>query len=140
MKEFFLILFFSEVVLLNPAPISIGKEWIEINPSESFSAITGGAAIYLDVSNYISDEFDLNEQFDAVKEIFPDGTIRGIIIAENGTEFNIKNKGSSHSKDDVRLIMDYGAPIPTDMEFTKLKLISYKPLEGINVYWKNFKM
>ena len=140
MKEFFLILFFSKTVLLTPTPISIENEWIEINPSESFSAITGGAAIYLDVSNYIPNNLGLNEQFDAVKGKFPDGSIRGVIIAENGKEFNIQNKGSSHAKHDVRLIMDYGAPMPTDIEYTKLMLESDIPMEGISVYWKNFKM
>lgn len=139
-KTLFLILLFSKVVLLNSAPISIDKDWIEFIPSEPFSAITDGAAIYLDVSVYISKKLDLMEQFDAVDGMFLDGTITGILIAENGKEFVIENKGSSHGKEDTKLVMDYGRPMPTDIEFTKLKLMSDKPLEGINVYWKNFKM
>ena len=140
MKELFLILFFSKTVLLTPTPISIDKEWIEIEAEKSFSAITGGAAIYLDVSAYIPKDYELIEQFDEVKRIFPDNTVTGVMIAENGTEFKIQNKGSSHSKSDVRLIMDYGSSMPTDINFKKLKLKSNKELKGINVYWKNFKM
>jgi len=139
MKTFFLLLFFSKTVLLTPVPISIGSDWIEVNPDETFSAITGGAAIYIDVSSYVSAELDLSQQVEVVENQFPNGSITGIIFDEDEKEYSVANKGSSHGADSVRLLMNFGAPMPTDVEFTKIVLRSDKQLEQVSVYWKNGK-
>ena len=140
MKTFFLILFFSETVLLTRDPIAIGNEYVEITPKETFSAITGGAAIYIDVSSHVPDGYTLTEQFEFVDKRFPDESVQGVIIDKNGREYSITNEGSSHAHEDVRLIVRHDSSMPTNVDFDKVKLKSRMPMEHVSVFWKNFTM
>ena len=53
MKEFFLILLFSEWVQLTPVPVDVADELV-LNPSEPISAITSGAALHVDLEVFLS--------------------------------------------------------------------------------------
>ena len=66
-----LILFFSKMVLLTPSPITLSENWIEIIPEKPLIAITGGAAIYVDVSS-ITNNFEI----DSLREKFPKNSIQ----------------------------------------------------------------
>lgn len=128
----FKMLFFLKTVLITPTPIDIGNEWVTIKPSESLEAITGGAAIYIDVTKYAKPL-----DFDGVGNKFPPGTVEGKLIHKDKTETQLISSGSSHSNTDVRLIVSSAQPVPTDAEFIEVKLKSKIPLQSVNVYWKN---
>lgn len=52
MKEFILILLFSEWVQLTPIPVDI-SESLSITPGETISAITPGAAVHIDLQSFV---------------------------------------------------------------------------------------
>ena len=131
---FFKLLFFLETVLLTPSPIDIGNEWVSIIPSENLEAITGGAAIYIDVTKYVKPL-----DFDDASNKFPEGAVEGILIQKDGIETLLKHSGSSHSNTDVRLIISGTQPVKTDVEFIEVKLKSKVPLQSVKVYWRNGK-
>ncbi len=95
-------------------------------------AITGGASIRIDVSQYVK-SFESQE----VSGQFPDGIIEGKLIQKNGHEISLTNSGSSHGNDSVRLIVSADSPLPTGVKFVGIKLRSKIILESVNVYWKN---
>ncbi len=131
---FLKLLFFLQTTLITPSPITIGDEWVTIKPSEPLVAITGGAAIHIDISQYIK-PFD----FDGVSERFPDGIVEGKLIQKDGKEFELLSNGGSHSNDSVWLIVAGKNSVPTDVEFVEVKLKSNVTIESANVYWKNGK-
>jgi len=53
MKNLLLILFFSKIVLLTPAPIQLTDTWLELSPDKPIEAITSGASIYIDITSSI---------------------------------------------------------------------------------------
>lgn len=134
MKIFLLILFFSKFILLTPVPISLSEEWVFVAPDKPITAITGGASIRIDISNYINDKMS----FEEVKSKFPNGSIKGKLISDNGTIIELENKYSSHNQNQVMLILDANEPIPLKVKFTKVALKSLQPIEKINVYWRNY--
>ncbi len=131
---FFKLLFFLKTVLITSTPIDIGNEWVSVRPQESLVAITGGAAIYIDVSRYVQ-----TQDFDAVAEKFPNGTIEGELISKSNNVIALKNIGSSHSNDSVWLIVAPKEAVPVDVEYVEVRLKSKKPVKGVDVYWKNGK-
>ena len=128
------LLLFLETILLTPEPIHIGNDWISITPEHPIKAITGGAAIYIDVTKYIA-PFD----WDTSSEHFQEGVVQGRLIKLDGSEITLANSGTSHDNDFVWLIVDSEAPLPTNVEFVHIKLRSTKPIESALVYWKNGK-
>jgi hypothetical protein len=131
---FFKLLFLLKTTLLTTSPITIGDEWISIIPSQPLEAITGGAAIYIDVTKYVKPM-----DFDAVSRTFPDGSVAGKLVQRNGSEVPLKSAGGSHSSDSVLLIVAGEASVPTGVEFVEVKLKSSVTIESANVYWKNGK-
>lgn len=127
-------MFFSKLILLTPDPISLSEEWTFIIPKEPISAITEGAAIRIDVSKYIIDKWS----FEEVDSKFPNGSIKGELISDNGLIFEIENKHSAHNRDEVHLIIDSNKSVPTDVKFIKVALKSSKLIKDVKVYWRNF--
>jgi len=132
-KTLFLLIFFSQWVLLTPDPLDIGNEWIEITPSETLDVITGGAAIYVDVSHLVKKPLD----FDGAKELFPEGSIEGVLITKNAKEIRISSKGNSFTNEETFLVVPGVKLIPTNIEIIAVKLRSSIELKGAKVFWKN---
>ncbi len=130
----FKLIFFLETVLIAPTPITINSEWISIKPETSLEAITGGASVYVDVTQYLE---PMN--FSDKSNKLPDGIIEGKLIQKNGNEIALINTGESHSNDSVWSIVSSSKPIPTDVEFVEVKLKSQSVFKNVNVYWKNGK-
>lgn len=126
-------MFFGKTILLNSAPVTIGEEWIEIKPEQEFSAITGGAAIRIDITHYL--EY-LND-FDEVKRKFPVGTVKGVLITTGGKEILIENTYSMYSNDEALLGLHTNGPMPTKLKFSKLKIKSQNEIKNTNISWKN---
>jgi len=132
---FFKLLFFLNTSLLTPVPIEIGGEWVTIKPGEPLEAITGGAAIYIDITNYVKPM-----DFEEVSKIFPDGSVEGKLITNNGKEVLLSSVGSSHSNESVQLIVAGKGPVHTNVEYKEVMLKSLVPIKSTNVYWRNGKL
>ncbi len=126
------LIFFLKTILLTPSPIDISNEWISIKPNEPLEAITGGAAIHVDITQFVKPF-----QFDEVSRKFPEGSIEGKLIQQNGKEVLLISKGSSHGKNSIRLIVSGVNSVPTDTKFVEVKLKSKVNIESTLIYWKN---
>jgi hypothetical protein len=139
MKEFFLILFFSKTILLTPDPINLFGE-MEIIPDKPLKAITSGATIQLDVSSMIGKNQGITEFDKTMEKNFPAGSFQATLYGSNNKEVTLRYDGHySFSDKDVRLTLSTDSGVPTDAEFSKVRITSSIRLKNIKVFWKNYK-
>ena len=139
LKILFLLLFFSKTVVLTASPISIDEGWTTLRPKEPLTAITGGAAIYVDVTEYLKPLGLQPFDFAGVAKVFPEGVVEGRLLTEGGSEIELRNLASSHGNDVIRLIVGPEGSMPTELEFVEVKLRSQVPIDSVRVFWKNGK-
>lgn len=149
MKTFFLILFFSKVILLSSESITIDSEWIEIRPEKKLSAITGGANLRLEIppDDYRIQKIDkTGDIFKQLDTAFPQGEIEAILIGENNLSIRLNRRrflisDFTFSKEDsVHLTLYPEHGMPTKIKFKMVKIRSNKKIENIKIYWKNYKI
>lgn len=142
MKEFFLILFFSKTVLLTPMPVNISGEMV-IRPEKLLGAITPGASLEIDVSEFTGrmkmKEMGIVEVKEILKQKIPEGSVRATLHGSNGEKIALNELGFSISNDGANLILFADSGIPTNAAFNKITITSDTELRGVKVYWKNFK-
>lgn len=142
MKELFLILFFSKTVLLTPVPVNISGE-VVIRPEKSLEAITSGASLDIDVSDFIGQmkikEAGIFEVEEIIKKRIPEGSVTATLHGSQGEEVVLNKSGISKAKDVARLSLYADSGIPTNVAFNKITITSDTELRGVKVYWKNFK-
>ncbi len=142
MKEFLLILFFSKTFLLTPDPVNFIGE-MELFPEEPLSAITSGASLQIDVSNFTKGINIKNngiiESRKLLKEIIPEGSVNAILYSKDG-EVPLDESGFALSNSGVILMLSSKTGVPVDIEFDKVKIISRIEFKDVQVYWKNFKL
>lgn len=132
-KTLFMLLLFSETILLTPSPITISGNWVDVLPPKPLSAITGDAALYVDITHIVK-EFDYEE----LLRRFPQNTIVAKLIDVNGKEFTLTNSGGfSKTKNEVCVIVSGQGKTPTDVEFKKLQIRSDIELANIKIKWVN---
>ena len=132
-KTLFLLMFFSKSVLLTPIPVTIGDDWQQINIPETLDVITGGAAIFIDVSQLVNKPLN----FEGAKELFRANTVEGLLITKQGKEVVIRSKGNSFTNEQTFIIVSGNEPIPTNIEIVSVKLKSNTELKEVRVFWEN---
>jgi len=136
MKEFFLMLFFAKSILLTPGGVDLTNEWTQIPLKEPLEAITGGAAIYVDVTKHL----DADASIDKLDAKFPAGTVKARLVQKDGQETLLGNSSAySFEEGKVSLSLDAADGVPTDKEFTELYVRSAKPLSGVFLVWMNHR-
>jgi hypothetical protein len=142
MKELFLILFFSKTVLLTPVPVNISGE-VVIRPEKSLEAITPGASLQIDVSDFIGrmkiKEAGIFELEEILNKRIPEGSVTATLHGPQGEKVVLNKSGISKAKDIARLSLYADSGIPTNVAFNKIIITSNTELIGVKVYWKNFK-
>ena len=142
MKEFFLILFFSKTVLLTPVPVNISGEMV-IRPEKPLEAITSGASLEIDVSDFTGrmkiKETGILEVKQILKEKIPQGSVTATLHGSKGEKVALNESGFSIANDGARLSLYADSGIPTNVAFNKITITSSTELRGVKVYWKNFK-
>jgi len=134
MKEFFLMLFFSKLIVLTPTSVDLTNQWLEIIPQAPLRAITSGAGIYIDVSEVIYR--DTNDE--KLEKLFPPGSIVVKLIDKKGYEFIMLNgRAYATSENRIELVLLSKSPIPTDRKFVKVLIKSKKRIEKVKVIWQN---
>ena len=130
-------MFFGRTFLLTPEPVSISESWLELTPQKPISAVTGGAALHVDVTQeigYVSITGDL-------ERIIPPGTVTAELIPESGAPIRITNGPSGHGKEDVFLILvPENGEVPTDTKFRKIRIRSVRPLKRAKISWRNYTL
>ena len=147
MKEFLLSLIFGKMILLTPNPIDIYQDWVNIELKKPVSAITEGAMVNVELESnrHFSDTVKAQENISKyLKGLYPDDSIEAVLTTKDNKIIQLTNtgfytSGYSESENIKVLIKLTGQPrIPTDMEFTSLKIRSMNRLEKVLVHWKNF--
>lgn len=141
MKEFFLILFFSKIVLLTPKPIDFLGDYV-IELDSPISAITSGASIEIDVSSMITwgeDESILDFR-ERLNELFPKGKISAHLKNDANNEILLAYTGAHVvNKNKVVLSLYNDKGVPLDIDYNYLTIKSSIELENVLIYWKNHK-
>ncbi len=141
MKTFFILLFFSKVILLTPDPIILDGV-VTFVPEKPLTAITTGASIQIDISSIIiKDKIEGIEEFrQRVKNKFPPHAIEAKLIQKNGDELLLSHTGGClFNHESTRLSLYPESGVPTDMEFVKVVVKSKIKMEGVTIHWKNHK-
>ena len=140
MKDFFLILLFSKTVLLTPDPINLHGR-LELVPDKPIEAITSGASIQVDVSSMAAwnDKEDILVFRKKLSDLFPPGTIKAELVGESKAVTLSYQGNHQFNRDNVILTLYADNGIPTGVEFTKVIIESSIELNGIKIYWKNYK-
>ena len=141
MKEFFLILFYSKVVLLTPAPVDVLGQ-MEIAPAEPLEAITRGANIQIDVSSYTGGlslkNTGIVELRQAVRNKIPEGSVTATLYSAQGHKIELHDSGISLGPEDARLIFHAASGVPTDVASNRVVIASRVGLKGVKVFWQNY--
>ena len=141
MKEFFLILFFSKTLLLTPDPINLHGR-LELVPDKPIEAITSGASIQVDVSSMATRNWkeDILVFREKLSDLFPRSTIKAKLVGKDNKEVTLSYQGGHQfNKDIAMLSLHAHNGMPTGIEFTKVIIESSIKLNGIKVFWKNYK-
>lgn len=131
------ILIFGGSTLLTPEPIDINTNILTIEPKSSIEAITKGASLNIDVSQYIFSQ-KMTDGFNEIKEKFPQGCITATLISEQGEKV-ILDKSSGRWGGTKKMVNLHAANgVSTDIEFNKIELISCKEIKNTKVTWYNY--
>ena len=131
------ILIFGGSTLLTPEPIDINTDILTIKPESSIEAITKGASINIDVSQYIYSE-KMTDGFKEIKEKFPQGCITATLISEKGVKV-VLSKSSGRWGGSTKMLNLHAADgVPTNIEFNKIELLSCKEIQNTKVTWYNY--
>ena len=131
------ILIFGGSTILTAEPVDINTKILTIKPESSIEAITNGASLNIDVSQYILAE-KMTDGFKEINEKFPQGCITATLITEHGEKV-VLSKSSGRwggAKKMVNLHAQNG--VPTDIEFNKIELSSCKEIKTTKVTWYNY--
>lgn len=139
MKEFFLILFFAESVLLTPEPVDIEGE-VTLQLAEPVSAITSGANVRIDVTGNIADTVDLSNAvavLDYLAEQYPDGSVTATLMTDNGNRALLERVSGSTSGEKAELVVSSSSGVQTGVDFSEVEIASTTPLRAVTVTWQN---
>ncbi|MGS0680682.1 hypothetical protein ACVBIL_05945 [Shewanella sp. 125m-7] len=143
MFDFFLMLFFSKMILLTPDYVNInpGDYEFVIELNEPLSAITTGANVQVDVTESLPSfsEGDLIEVRGWISEMFPADSIEVTLRTESNREVKLNYTGnSSIGGGEARLLLfNANGELARGLKFNKLTISTNVKLERVKVYWKN---
>ena len=140
MKELFLALFFSKIVLLTEQPIDLVGT-TELKLGSPVSAISSGASIEIEISQLLDEkivrDIDIRSIGLAVSEMFPSGAVRAELIHSEGTTSLTHTGGEIVAEGSVRLRLHGVVPLST--EFGSISIMTNAPIPQALVYWKNYR-
>ena len=139
MKQLILALLFSKTILLTPGGLTLAAgQQTSIALREPISAISPGASVQIDVTKML--DVDVGEEIPDrrkwVEERFAPGSV-AVKLLGAGQEVELEFQGATRINDTaVRLVLSADS-MPTDVEFTEVRISSETPLERVDVYWQN---
>ncbi|MGD8175833.1 hypothetical protein [Marinimicrobium sp. ARAG 43.8] len=142
MLEFIRILLFGSSVLLTPDPIEIVNEPFELQFEEPISAVTAGAAFYIDVTAMVP--YEVQNIFQArawAEKAFGKESI-SIVLINDATERELTllyKGGFGWSETTADLTIGAEGGFPKTVEYDRLVLTSDTDLYGVRIVWKNYR-
>lgn len=139
---FFKILIFGKTLLLTPVSIVLGQDWIEINPEHELTVVTSGATLEVRLlkSHEMFDGLNLDSEiYRHISEALPQGTIEVELVDVDGKTIRITDRVISISNDSVSYGLMGDGGLSEDLRILQVKVRSNKTLNGVLIFWKNFK-
>lgn len=141
--QFFKALFLSKAFLLTPVPIDLDVHWVQISLQEPLTALTVGAAVQVRLrttEEFFRDSENLLTDLEIAEKFIPQGTILAEMTDAQGNVLIFANKHILLGNDYVVYTINGEKPFPLGLEYTKLRIKSNKPIQGVQIYWKNFRL
>lgn len=142
MLEFIRILLFGTTTLLTPQSIDIVDGGIALHLEKPISAVTSGAALYIDVSSMLPSEVnDVLEARRWVDKTFSKGVVSAELLGSSGEDkLKLTYQGSSSwSKGSVYLMLTARSVVLLGVEYDQLTLKTDTDLYAVRVKWKNHR-
>lgn len=136
------VLFLGKAVLLTPNPIELDKQWLDIELEEPLEAITAGAALEVRFPRQHSLFVDVdssNELYEVASSALPQGSIEAKLVDENGDDLVLSQREISISKSYVSYGLVGENQLSTEISYEALKVRSSFEIQGVKVFWRNFK-
>ncbi len=131
-------LIFGGATIITPTPIDIGTDGALLNPPQEIEAITGGAALYLDITSHISAD-DALESFKEIDKLFPKGCVTATLFSKEHEPVNLGFSGGAWGGKLawLRLSSESGG-LPTGVPFTSIKVSTCRIIKNTVVKWINY--
>jgi hypothetical protein len=140
MKDFFLILFFSKVVVLTPGPIDI-VDSVTLQLGSPISAVTEGAQLRIDVSEQMSEQsqdLQISSILERLRQRFPSGSLSARLITPEGEELVLDTVSGATDGSSAELILSSSNGVKTNLEFTQVKIVTSRELRCVTISWQNY--
>ena len=131
-------LFLGGTTLLTPTPIEVGVEWITVTPSQPLSAITPGATLYFEVTAILPSSINATARLVQGEKIFPKGCAQAQLISSSEEVVSLSSTGVAASSTQTFLLLSATPGVPTDTEFSTIRLRADCGIKNTLVYWRNF--
>lgn len=140
MKDFFLILFFSKVVVLTPGPIDI-VDSVTLQLGSPISAVTEGAQLRIDVSEQMSEQsqdLQISSILERLRQRFPSGSLSALLITPEGEKLVLDTVSGATDGGSAELILSSSNGVKTNLEFTQVKIVTSRELRCVTISWQNY--
>lgn len=140
--QLFWILLFGNFVALSEGSIQLAAGAHQVPLKRPISAITSGAALYIDVTSMIPrDELTVHASRKWAEQSFGPGCLNATLQADGEPPVLLEFKGGvSFAPDSLHLILSGpNFSVPVRKDFTKLTLTNCTPLRGVRIYWANYR-
>ena len=129
---------FGGSTLLTPDPIDIEvTKPVTIKLESSISAINKGAAVGIDVSQYITSE-NVVEGLREIGNLYPDGCVKATLFSNNNKKVVLNRSSGSWGANKKMIRLSSKNGVRTDLKFTSIELSSCKIIQKAEVVWYNF--
>ena len=130
---------FARTIDVVPNPVDLGTTWIEVVAQETLVVKNAGAQIELDVTDMLdaTARVSTSRLWKELPAQFPRGTVTAVLVSRDGAATVNLLDGQFAVTDERSFILLTGSNLKKGMEFTKVRLMSKKPLAGIRIRWRN---
>ena len=135
--ELLKIMLFSSQTVINPTPINVTEPAIIIKLNKPISAINSGASIEVDITNLMGKYENVIAGLDKISEAYPKGCLKGQLTATDGAIVLLDETGGAVGQNNSYVIFHTFRPIPTDIEFSEVKVSSCNPMPEVTLVWRN---
>jgi len=122
---------------LNLEPIDINTVPISIKFQEPIKAITEGASINIEVSQYVTLDGSVNI-FHEIDKKFPQGCIQAVLISESGQTTKLVERSGRLGSNRAFVNISSVKGVPTGIEFISIQLTSCQEIKNTEVTWYNY--
>lgn len=140
--EWLWILLFGSFVSLSDQPMNLTAGTHDVPLKKPLSAITSGAALYIDVTSMVpKDELTIEGSRRWVERSVEPGCLKAALQTNGETTVPLEFRGGfSSAPDSLHLILPGpGSSVPVRQEFNKLTVSNCMPLWQVRLYWANYR-